>query len=188
MTIGTYSWEEYVRLVTSFHGSVEPGLMIGGLIVDLALKSLPEGERFDAICETLVCLPDAVQLLTPCTIGNGRLTIMDFGKFAATLYEKTSGEGTRVFLDTDSLGDRPEINAWYFKLAPAGERDQDLLLRRIRDAGHSILGTQRVRVNPAGLRREKAGASAVCPECGESYPARHGTRCRGCAGGSPFLK
>jgi len=79
MNICTYTYEEYLHLVKSFHGSLAPGLIIGGFIVDLALKHLPEGEFFDAICETPVCLPDAVQILTPCTIGNGWLTVLDLG-------------------------------------------------------------------------------------------------------------
>jgi len=54
MKIGTYSYEEYVQQVISFHGAAAPGLLIGGFIVDLALKNLPEGEFFDAICETPV--------------------------------------------------------------------------------------------------------------------------------------
>ncbi len=44
MKIGTYSYDEYVHLVKSFHGSLAPGLIIGGFIVDLAQKNLPEGE------------------------------------------------------------------------------------------------------------------------------------------------
>jgi formylmethanofuran dehydrogenase subunit E len=103
MKIGSYSYDEYVHLVKSFHGSLAPGLVIGGFIVDLALKNLPEGEFFDAICETSVCLPDAVQLLTPCTIGNGWMKIFDTGRFAVTLYEKESGEGVRVYLETSDM-------------------------------------------------------------------------------------
>jgi formylmethanofuran dehydrogenase subunit E len=63
MNICTYSYEEYLQLVKSFHGSLAPGLIIGGFIVDLALKHLPEGEFFDALCEAPICLPDAVQIM-----------------------------------------------------------------------------------------------------------------------------
>ena len=79
MQIGSYSYDEYLRVVKSFHGNLAPGLVIGGFIVDLALKNLPQGQFFDAICETSACLPDAVQLLTPCSIGNGWLKIVDMG-------------------------------------------------------------------------------------------------------------
>lgn len=103
MNICTYSFEEYLHLVKSFHGHLAPGLIIGGFMVDLAMKNLPEGEFFDAVCETPVCLPDAVQVLTPCTIGNGWLSIVHFGRFAVTLYEKYTGAGVRVYLDTEKL-------------------------------------------------------------------------------------
>jgi formylmethanofuran dehydrogenase subunit E len=69
--IGTYSYDEYIHLVKSFHGNMAPGLIIGGFMVNLAMKSLPPGEFYDAICETAVCLPDSVQLLTPCTMETG---------------------------------------------------------------------------------------------------------------------
>jgi len=44
MNICTYSYEEYLHLVKSFHGNLAPGLIIGGFMVDLAMKNLPEGE------------------------------------------------------------------------------------------------------------------------------------------------
>lgn len=187
MNIGTYSYEEYVHLVTSFHGSAAPGLLIGGFIVDLALKNLPEGEFFDAICETPVCLPDAVQLLTPCTIGNGWMSILDFGRFAVTLYEKKTGEGVRVHLDMEKLKRWPEVNSWFLKLKSKKEQDHALLMGQIKEAGHGMLGIQRVRVEPETLKRAKMGPVSVCPKCGEAYPVKHGSQCKNCAGESPYL-
>ncbi len=188
MNIGTYTYEEYVHLVKSFHGSLAPGLIIGGFIVDLALKRLPPGEFFDAICETPVCLPDAVQLLTPCTVGNGWLTVLDFGRFAVTLYEKQEGEGVRVYLDTEKIKAFSEIHHWYFKLRTKKEQDHQRLIEEIKEAGHGLLGRQRVRVDPVKLRRPKQGLVGTCPSCGESYPLAHGERCRACQGSSPYLE
>lgn len=188
MNIGTYSYEEYLQLVISFHGAAAPGLLIGGFIVDLALKNLPEGEFFDAICETPVCLPDSVQLLTPCTIGNGWLTVLNFGKFAVTMYDKKSGEGVRVYLDMDKLKNWPEVNSWFLKLKTKKEQDHDLLMSQIKEAGHSMLSMQRVRVVPDNVARKKAGLSAICPACRESYPLQHGNLCRSCNGESPYIQ
>lgn len=186
MNIGTYSYEEYVHLVKSFHGSLAPGLLIGGFIVDLALKNLPEGEFFDAICETPVCLPDSVQLLTPCTIGNGWLSVLDFGRFAVTLYEKNSGNGVRVYLDMKKLAKWSEVNAWFLKLKTKKEQDYQLLMDQIKEAGHGMLSMQRIRVEPETLRRKKMGPVALCPACGEAYPVRDGDKCRSCRGESPY--
>ena len=186
MNIGSYSYEEYVHLVKSFHGSLAPGLLIGGFMVDLALKNLPEGEFFDAVCETSICLPDAVQLLPPCTIGNGWLTVLNFGRFAISLYEKNSGQGVRVYLDMEKLKAWDEVNQWYLKLKKKPEQNYQLLMDQIKEAGHKMLSIQRVRVEPDTLRRQKLGPVAVCPSCGEAYPVRHGERCKGCQGESPY--
>lgn len=188
MNISTYSYEEYVHLVESFHGRLKPGLLVGGFIVDLAQRNLPEGKYFNAICETPVCLPDAVQLLTPCTVGNGWLKILDLGRFAVTLYEKLSGAGVRAYLDTGKLEAWPVIKSWYYKSDPQQEFDYQLLMNRIKDAAHEILSLQSVRVEPEKLRRPRLGPGAVCPVCGELYPVRDGEICLGCRGGSPYIE
>ncbi len=186
MNICTHSYEEYLNLVKSFHGHLAPGLMIGGFIVDMAMKNLPEGEFFDAVSETPVCLPDAVQLLTPCTIGNGWLSIVNFGRFAVTLYEKYTGRGVRVYLDTKKLEAWPEIRDWYLKKKKRSEQNTELLLEQIRQAGHGLLGVQRVQVDPGKVRRKRLGPVGVCPICGEAYPLRDGDKCRNCQGESPY--
>ena len=186
MNICTYSYEEYLHLVKSFHGNLAPGLIIGGFMVDLAMKNLPEGEFFDAICETPVCLPDAVQILTPCTIGNGWLSVVPFGKFAVTLYEKYSGKGVRVYLDTEKLNQWPEVRDWYLKKKKKSEQAGDLLFAQIKEAGHGLLSVQHVQVSPEKVRRKKMGPVAVCPVCSEAYPTRDGEKCRSCQGDTPY--
>jgi len=188
MNICTYSYEEYLHLVKSFHGNLAPGLIIGGFMIDLAMKNLPEGEFFDAVCETPVCLPDAVQILTPCTIGNGWLSIVNFGKFAVTLYEKYSGRGVRVYLDMKKMEAYPEVCDWYLKKKKKNEQDKDLLMAQIKEAGHSLLSVQMVQVEPEKVRRKKMGPVAICPVCGEAYPSRDGEKCRNCEGGSPYTE
>lgn len=186
MKICDYSYDEYVRLLKSFHGTLAPGLLIGGFMIDLAMKNLPDGELYDAVCETSSCLPDAVQILTPCTIGNGWLSIVPFGKFAVTLYEKYSGKGARVFLDAKKLETWPEVRDWYLKKKKKRDQDSDLLMAQIKAAGHSLLGIQQVLVAPEKIRRKKMGPVDICPVCGEAYPTRDGKRCRSCHGDAPY--
>jgi formylmethanofuran dehydrogenase subunit E len=186
MNIGTYSYEEYLHLIKSFHGSLAPGLIIGGFMVDLALRNLPEGEFFDALCETRVCLPDAVQILTPCTVGNGWMKIFDTGRFALTLYEKSTGTGVRVYLDTEKLKPWTQIDSWYFKRVPKHQQDLEALVGEIRVAAESILSLQRVCVKPEFLVKRRLGPTAVCPSCGEAYPLRDGSACLACQGQSPY--
>ena len=42
MNICSYTFEEYVERVRSFHGFAAPGVVIGGFMVDLAYQHLPE--------------------------------------------------------------------------------------------------------------------------------------------------
>lgn len=186
--IGPYSFNEYVEIVKSFHGRPAPGVIIGGCMVQYAFTYCPEGELFDAICETRCELPDAVQLLTPCTLGNGWLQIIDLGRFALTLYEKHLGEGARAYVDPAKLDPWPEIRSWHFNLKPAKKPDTDLLVEQIRDAGSAIFGIQKVVVRSQILHRESRVRVAVCPDCGEVHPAKDGKSCRGCRGESPYLK
>ncbi len=186
MNICNYSYEEYLNQVKAFHGNLAPGLIIGGFMVDLAMKNRPEGEFFDAICETPVCLPDALQILTPCTFGNGWLSVAPFGKFAVTLYEKYNGKGIRVYLDMEKLKAWPEIRDWYLKKKKKHEQNPELLLAQIKEAGHGLLSIQNVQVEPEKIRRKKLGPVAVCPVCNEAYPARDGDKCRSCQGETPY--
>lgn len=182
--IGHYSYDEYMKLLKSFHGSAAPGLLIGGFMVDLALQHLPEGEFFDAICETKACLPDALQLLTPCTIGNGWLKILNQGRFALTLYEKYNGKGVRVYVDARKFGPWPNIHSWFLKLKPKHDQDTHALLEEINQAGTSILGMSEVAVLPENLNKKKKIKTiiAICPGCGEAYRTMSQGLCKACSG------
>lgn len=186
--IGPYTYDEYIEAVKSFHGHTAPGLLIGGHMVNLALQHLPEGEFFDAICETRKCLPDAVQLLTPCTIGNGWLKIMNLGRYALTLYEKYTGQGIRVFLDAEKVNRWPEISSWFFKLKSKKEQEFERLVQEIKDAGAAICSMQNVQVKPAALKVKHGTGFTLCPICKEAYPEDHGGICRACMGESPYLE
>ncbi|MGC9324822.1 MAG: FmdE family protein [Desulfomonilia bacterium] len=186
MHIGPYTYEEYVNLIRSFHGSTAPGMIIGGFMVDLALRNLPEGEFFDAICETRSCLPDAVQLLTPCTIGNGWLTVENLGRYALTLYEKYGGQGVRVWLDSAKIEKWPEIKTWFFKLKPKKEQDAKALFEQIEQAGTDLCSIGPVKVLPRLLKKKGKGPIATCPVCSEAYPVHHGAMCLACQGITPY--
>jgi formylmethanofuran dehydrogenase subunit E len=182
MEICSYTFEEYIEMVQDFHGFFAPGVIIGGFMVDLAYRQLPADGLFDAISETPKCLPDAIQLLTPCTIGNGWLTIINVGRFALTLYDKTTGQGIRVFIDAEKLELWPPIKNWYFKLVSKKQRDAEALINAIREAGAAILGFRPVTVPQEIIQKRRRGTFAVCSRCKEGYPAADGLICRGCQG------
>jgi formylmethanofuran dehydrogenase subunit E len=186
-TIGPYTYDEFLAAVQSFHGYLAPGVVIGGVMVDLARRHLPPDILFDALAETRNCLPDAVQLLTPCTTGNGWLKVVNLDRFALSLYDKYTGAGVRVFLDPAEVSRWPEIEAWYLKLRPKKEQDSDLLLEQIKAAGPEILGWRQIKVRPQFLQRRGRGRMVICPLCQEAYPAQDGGICRGCQGDAPYL-
>ena len=186
MKIRSYTFGEFVERVKSFHGFEAPGVIIGGFMVDLAYRHLPREGLFNALCETAKCLPDSLQLLTPCTLGNGWLTVLNVGRFAFTLYDKETGEGVRVFIDPAKLEAWPEIKAWFLKLKTKEQQDFGRLIDEARRAGALICGIEHVRV-PEGLREKKhRGQIAVCPRCKEAYSLADGTVCLACQGGGIY--
>ena len=184
--IRAYTFEEYTERVKAFHGFAAPGVLIGGFMVELAYQHLLQNGVFDAICETAKCLPDAIQLLTPCTVGNGWLTVINIGRYALTLYDKSNGEGVRVSLDPVRIEAWPEIKSWLFKLKPKKEQDYQLLMEQIRESGTSICIIQRVRVASRFLEKRHRGKIAICPNCKEAYPLTDGAICLGCQGEAPY--
>jgi formylmethanofuran dehydrogenase subunit E len=181
--IRSYSFEEYVRMVIPFHGSPAPGVLIGGYMVDLAYRHIPEGKLYNVICETAKCLPDAVQLLTPCSIGNQWLKIIDVGRYALTFYEKHSGTGVRVYLDWSLLDRWPHIKGWYLKTAAKNEQDKDLILREIKEAGADCCGIENVNVIIDTRTKPKSSSISICPSCEEAYRTADGAICPACRGG-----
>ncbi len=182
-----YSFETFIEAVRGFHGHAAPGLVLGGRMVHLASSALPSGILYDALCETANCLPDAIQMLTPCTIGNGWLRVEPLGRFALALFDKSTGRGLRVALDAGRLDAWPAIKAWFFKLKDKADQDAGRLMEQIRLADDGILRLQPIQVRPDALGKRSLGPRRLCAECGESYPARHGPTCRACQGHSPYL-
>jgi len=160
--------EEFLERITAFHNYPAPGLILGGFMVDLARRGLPEGTLFEALCETGACLPDAVQLFTPCTLGNGWLRLEDLGRYALTLYDKHTGQGFRVWLDPAKLGPWPEIAGWFLKLKPKKDQDSDRLRQEIFQAGEAILSVAPAQVGPEHVGKRSKGSIAVCARCGEA--------------------
>ena len=185
--LSSSSFEEYIRQVETFHGFAAPGLLVGGFMVNKAKKLIPPGVRYEALCETTKCLPDAVQMLTPCTIGNGRLRILSIGRFALSLFNKDTGVGIRVFPDPAKLESWPELTAWYMKRKAKQEQDFRCLLAQIKQAGGKILAHQTILTKPEILRKTKLGPVVLCPGCEETYPVVTGNLCLACQGEDPYL-
>ena len=186
MKFGNLTYEEYKNTIEAFHGTVAPGVLLGGFMVNIAIENLPRDILFDVICETKTCLPDAIQLLTPCSVGNGWLKILDFGRFAAVFYDKYTGVGIRVFLDRFQLKKWHEVETWFLKQKSKDQQDTELLFKEMIDAGTSLFSIEPTKVHKKHLKKKKMGKTVVCPICDETYPKSHGSICRGCAQELPY--
>ncbi len=187
MDIGSYTFDEFKDLATSFHGYPAPGLLIGAYMVEMAKRALPEGTLYEAVVESRKCLPDAVQLLTPCSTGNNWMKIHDLGLYGVCLFDKHTGEGVRVHLDVAKLGPYPEVRAWFLKEKAKADQDEKQLLAEIEAAGDTICTLTPVCVKRRFLGHKHMSAVRICPLCGEAYPESDGALCRGCQGEAPYV-
>lgn len=179
MKICGRSEENFLKEIEKFHGWKAPGIVMGGFMVDLAMELVGQGVEADAISETFHCLPDAIQLFTPCTVGNGWMKILDWDKFALTLYDRKTLNGFRVWLDLNKTRVYPNLYKWYMRLVPKKELPLELLHESIFEAGRSIYSSKPVTVVRYYERRKKA-ATDICSGCGESYPTSQGSQCLSC--------
>jgi formylmethanofuran dehydrogenase subunit E len=184
---GEHLFNEFLEMVTRFHGYPAPGVILGCYMVEMAKTCIADNMLYDVICETSWCLPDAVQLLTPCTIGNGWMKIFNLGLYAVSLYDKFSGEGVRIFLDGRKISSFDEISNWLLKLKPKSEQNSERLRQQIREGHHLICSKEVIRVGSEHLKKRSKGPISVCPLCHEAHPFKHGEICRQCQGDSPYL-
>jgi len=175
------STRDFIQAIEAFHGFAAPGLVIGGLMVDWALERIGAGVESDAIVETYHCLPDAVQIFTPCTIGNGWLKVLDWDKFAMTIYDRWRLSGYRVWLDLGKTAAYPTIYGWYMRTIPKEELPKEEVNSTILKAGRKILNLLPVDVVQQ-YERNKKGEIGICPKCREAYPLKQGTACLACKG------
>jgi len=167
--------------IERFHGFTSPGLVLGGFMVDWAQELIGLDVEADAVVETCHCLPDAVQIFTPCTIGNGWLKVLDWDKFALTLYDKRKLNGYRIWLDLKKTLLFPKIYNWYMRRVPKKNLSLEALLEEILSARRSVLSCRAVQVTRM-YGRKKKGNIEVCSICGEAYSTSQGDRCITCQG------
>ena len=168
--------QSYFDRGVEFHGWLSPGLVMGIFMVDLAKEVLGPHELIDAVVETKACIPDAIQLMTHCTYGNGWMVVKDWGKMALTLFDKKERDGVRVFVDLDKVKRYPLIYQWYMD---KGGVDKNKITEELLNIERDIFSWQRVKVTHSKIHK---GVINVCPSCGETYPASYGELCQRCSG------
>lgn len=96
--------ESALKKIDYFRRAVEPGIaygikMVFGVKKYLKIKDFKRVNLL-VIAETSQCLPDVIQLLCGCTIGNKRLVIKDVGKMAATFIDRDANRAVRVTISS----------------------------------------------------------------------------------------
>ena len=181
LTICGRSPQDFLDAIENFHGWSAPGIVLGGFMVDWAQELMGPGVEADAIVETIHCLPDAIQLFTPCTLGNGWLKVLDWDKFALSLYDRHRLTGYRIWLDLDKTRTVPDLYNWYMRRVPKKELPLDVLLNTIFTAQRSVLSSRTIRMKRLFQRKKKAEIE-ICTGCGEAYPTAQGPQCEACQG------
>ena len=176
------SADEFFIRMEEFHGYRSPGILIGGLMMAQAWDHLGSTPYLNVVCETVICLPDAVQLLTPCTYGNGFLQVLDWGKFALTAYDRKTLLGQRVWLNSDRLVEYPLIGQWFQRTGKSREKPPfDTFAKEAFEAGPTLINRRSVTMKRP-LKDLQPVPTGRCARCGEFYPRRHGPVCKSCSG------
>ena len=175
------SQDDFLGEIEKFHGWKAPGLVMGAFMVDWAQELMGPGVEADAIVETIHCLPDAVQIFTPCTVGNGWLKILDWDKYALSLFDRRKTFGYRVWFDLNKARKFPDLYNWYMRLVPKDELPLETVIEAILHAKRDALSSRAIKVIKYSTRKKK-GDIGVCSGCGESYPTAQGSQCIACQG------
>lgn len=165
--------QEPIQKICKFHGKAAPGVYIGAYMVDLALELMDNNyNKLNAISETNVCLSDAIQIMTGCTIGNKYLWLYDFGLYAMTLYDRDTKKGFRVFVDYNKIElSTPTLKKFFdgsrkFDKIPRPQQQQ-MVVQEFLKVKRDILSYQEVLVNHP--TKPKLRPLIKCKQCNDFY-------------------
>lgn len=145
------------------------------------------GHELLVIVETDGCFADGVSVATGCTVGHRTMRVVDYGKVAATLIDRATGEAVR-------LAPRRGVRGRAADYAP-GEKSRwhTQLVGYQRMPADELLTCERVTLSvPLEQILSKPGCRVACDRCGEEIinerEVRRGDEvlCRACAGGGYY--
>lgn len=194
MSLNNEEFMELVEKVWAFHDRRAPGIAIACEMVNRALEKLGEVKKLCAVAETRTCLPDCIQYIAHCTIGNGDLKMMNgIGRYALTLYDrKNNGKGVRIFVDIRKIEKEkmPETYKFFRRErseavkagGPERKASNKIVVEEFLANGRDIFSMEDVFVTC--LEKPPLNNCCVCEECGESFTMEQGEskRCTVCSG------
>ena len=158
---------------SEFHTYPAPGLIMGVFMVDWAMEGLhaTPGEKLFAVAETKKCLPDALQVIARCTIGNNRLRVLNAGRFAIAMNRPSTSDtakGVRVAVDAERLETFPTLRAWFMHDRSFDRRTMTgELFDEILAGGRRYLALENIMVR---FDPRKEWIAGRCGCCGEPVP------------------
>lgn len=166
-----------VENVYAFHTKRAPGIPIAVQMVLLARERLGK-VKLGAVAETQVCLSDAIQFLTGCTIGNKYLILLNqIGRYALTLYNRENGDGFRVAVDLNKIDAEkmPETHKFFTRKRDkrirndpeARKASAKIIVDEFLACGRDIFSVKPVQVK--NYAKPPVPQAAICSDCGESF-------------------
>jgi len=171
--------EPTLERVVDFHGHMCPGLAIGVLAAQIALREIgphAKDEEVVALVETDMCAVDAIQFLTGCTFGKGNLVHRDWGKNAYSFFRRSDGRAIRIVGRPDAWQRDPEHQELFAKVrAGQATSDEQARFQQL----HQSESRKVLALDPDSLfdvhevtgpapQRARIHASLVCDRCGEA--------------------
>ena len=183
---------EYVEMASS-EGPPMPGIILGIRMSLLAMKLLEIDDpsqyhrKLIVIVETDRCLPDVVEMVIGCRLGNRTLKFRDWGKMAATFLDLTRNRAFRVAA-------QESVEAEALRSFKGLPRDQALIEAYKAFSDEKLFKWQPAIVNflPEDLPGYRA-KRVLCEKCDEGIGFRREVRkgghtlCRACAGEAYWL-
>jgi formylmethanofuran dehydrogenase subunit E len=165
--------QRMIARCSEFHTYPAPGLVMGVFMVDWAMEGLhaAPGEKLFAVAETKKCLPDALQVIARCTIGNNRLRVLNAGRFALAMNRPSASDfaaGVRIAVDGARLEGFPTLRAWFMHDRTFDKKTMtEALFDEILAGGRRYLALERVTVR---FDPRKEWIAGRCSCCGEPVP------------------
>ena len=176
-----YTLNDLIRLAIEFHGFPVPGTLIAVFMADWALELMPETKRMGTVIESWLCLPSGIHTVLRHRLGKTQFRVRDLHKIACTFYDKDTGLGYRIHLDTRRTPEFPAIDHWFRRLldhsVPKGERWAPVSLQ-VLEARRKVLTATPIRMTTRELGIETP--VIACDQCEELFLSTGGTTCRSC--------
>jgi formylmethanofuran dehydrogenase subunit E len=183
---------EYIAQA-SVKGVPRPGIFLGIRMSVLALKLLEIDDpskyhrKLIAVVETDRCLPDVIEMVVGCRLGNRTLKFRDWGKFAASFLDLTRHRAFRVAA-------RESVEAEALRCFEQLSRDDALTRAYMVFEDEKLFAWQPaiLKFSPEDLPGYRADR-VLCQQCGEGigfHREVHSealTLCRACAGDADWL-